>query len=755
VLARASLAAERFLPALWPALGFAGLYIGLGLLGLYPLIPWGVQALLLAAAITATGLCVAAGFENFSWPNWRDGARRLEQDSGFVHRPISEGRDRPIGEDPFALTLWRLHQARKLAFEKLRIRLPAPDLAGRDPYYLRYGVLLLLAGALVVAGGDWRTRLMRAFDSGAGLAVTLDAWVDPPPYTGLPPVYLAPGQTGTIAVPVGSSLNLRARGAQHAPGLQLGISNPPRFIGDNGEYSDTARIMHDARVRVRSSGHVIGNWRIRAIPDQVPVISFTATPTATERQAMQISFHATDDYGVTGAKLMMTPHNRSGAPLVVDLPLAPAKDVTQTNYNDLTAHPYAGLMVDAHLEARDATGQIGKSKTITFRLPARVFTDPLARALVEQRQNLATSDSTGRRRVATVLDALSIAPDKFYADKPNLYMGLRAAYWGTRDARGPADITHVEDLLWQMAESLEQQGLLDAAQELRRLQAAITQALGANAPQNVIDKLLSQYNDAMQRYMQALANSPPTPQQQMQAQNQKNITQKDIDDLLKVIQQLAASGNRQQAAQMMAMLQQMMENLKMAKGSGGNNSPQSAQSKALNDAIQKMGDMMGQQRSLLDKTMRQKNGNGDPKDGGAQGLSQQQGQLRQQLGAAMKGMDPKAAAKLDQAGQAMEKAQQSLGQKDLDNASNEEKNALDSLRQGAESLAQEAQGQQGQGDADPLGRSRGSAGNNVKIPGITDMVRAREILQELRRRAGERARPQQELDYYDRLLKEF
>ena len=752
-LAQASLTAERFLPALWPALGFAGLYAGLGLLGLYDFIPWPLQALMLAATITAIGLSLAAGFENFSWPGWRDGARRLEQDSGFAHRPISEGRDRPIGVDPFALTLWRLHQARKLAFEKLRIRLPAPDLAGRDPHYLRYGVLLLLAGALVVAGGDWRTRLMRAFDSGAGLAVTLDAWVDPPPYTGLPPVYLAPGETKVIAVPVGSSLNLRAHGAARAPGLQLGVSNPPRFIGDNGEYSDTARIAHDARVRVRSSGHVIGNWRIHAIPDRVPVISFTGTPSATERQAMQISFHATDDYGVTGARLVMTPHNRTGAPLVVDLPLAPAKDVAQTNYNDLTAHPYAGLMVDAHLEARDAAGQTGKSRTITFRLPARVFTDPLARALVEQRQNLATSDSTGRRRVAVTLDALSIAPDKFYADKPNLYMGLRAAYWGTRDARGPADIAHVEDLLWQMAESLEQQGLLDAAAELRRLQAAITQALGANAPQNVIDKLLNQYNDAMQRYMQALANTPPTPQQQqqqMQAQNQKNITQKDIDDLLKVIQQLAASGNRQQAAQMMAMLQQMMENLKMSQS--GKSGPQN---KALNDAIQKMGDMMGKQRSLLDKTMRQKNGNGDPQDGGAQGLAGQEKNLRQQLGDAMKGLDPKTAGKLNQAGQAMDKAQQALGQKDLDNASNEEKNALDSLRQGAESLSQQAQSQQVQGDADPLGRSRGSAGTNVKIPGITDMVRAREILQELRRRAGERARPQQELDYYDRLLKEF
>jgi hypothetical protein len=43
----------------------------------------------------------------------------------------------------------------------------------------------------------------------------------------------------------------------------------------------------------------------------------------------------------------------------------------------------------------------------------------------------------------------------------------------------------------------------------------------------------------------------------------------------------------------------------------------------------------------------------------------------------------------------------------------------------------------------------------VKIPGVTDLARAREILQELRRRAAQMNRPQAERDYLDRLLKAF
>jgi uncharacterized protein (TIGR02302 family) len=767
LLARASLALERFLPGLWPALGFAALYLSAALLGLFAFVPWILQALILAVTITAIGLSLAGGFEHFAWPNWKDGARRLEEKSGLKHRPISEGQDRLIGDDPFAVMLWKLHQARALAFTSLSAGWPRPDFSARDPRYLRYGALVLLAAALAFAGPNWKARLIQGFDSGAGMTVSLDAWVDPPPYTGMPPVYLAPGEKDVIAVPAGSVLNLRAHGAPHAPGLALGgpfgLSNLPRFIGDNGEYSDTAKLAGDAHVRVRANGHVIGDWRIRAVPDHPPVISFDGAPSATERQAMKIAFRASDDYGVTSAKLVIVPHGKSGAPLMVDLPLAPSKSITQTNYFDLTAHPYAGLVVDAHLEARDAAGQVGKSSVVTFKLPARVFTDPLARALIEQRQNLATSDAGGRRRVAVALDALSIAPDAFYADKPGLYMGLRAAYWGVRNAREADDIAHVQDLLWQIATSLEQQGLLDAAQQLRQLQSQINQALAQGAPQDVINELMNRYGQAMQKYTQMLQNNPGNQQgqqqQMQQGQQSKTITQKDLDDLLKAIQQMSASGNRQGAQQAMAMLQNLLENLKTAQGQDGQGGQGGQQNKALNDAIQKFGDMMGQERSLMDKTMRQQQGSGDPKDGGAQGLAGQQQQLRQELNKEMQSLDPKMGSKLGPAGEAMDKAEKSLNQKNLDNATNDEKNVLDQLRQGAEALAKEAQdnnnNQKGEADDDPLGRSRGATGNNVKIPDMDEMARARAILQELRKRAGERGRPQQELDYYDRLLKEF
>jgi len=62
---------------------------------------------------------------------------------------------------------------------------------------------------------------------------------------------------------------------------------------------------------------------------------------------------------------------------------------------------------------------------------------------------------------------------------------------------------------------------------------------------------------------------------------------------------------------------------------------------------------------------------------------------------------------------------------------------------------------------DPLGRryGQGSSGADesadVTVPEERERQRTQAIQEELRRRGGERMRPQMELDYIDRLLKQF
>jgi tetratricopeptide (TPR) repeat protein len=447
--------------------------------------------------------------------------------------------------------------------------------------------------------------------------------------------------------------------------------------------------------------------------------------------------------------------------LTVELPLSQtnAKQARETVYRDLTADPYAGLEVEVTLEARDGAGNIAHSTPVRFTLPARIFTNPLARALIEQRQNLSLSPS-GRNTAMRALDALTLAPDKFFDEKSMpVYVGMRAAYWGLKNARHQSDIAHVQDLLWQMAMALERGGLSSAAEELRQLQQMISQALAQGAPQAVIDALLQRYQQALNKYLQMLAQNPP-PSDQKIPPGSKVMKPQDLQALLKAIQQLSQMGDREHAQQLLAMLQSLLENLHMTAGPGG-----SAQDQQTNKTLQGLSDLMGKQRQLMDKTFREQQGNPDPKSGGPKGLSQQQGQLRDQLNKLMQGEGKQGGPggkELGEAQKQMGQAQGQLGNRSLDDAQQSEKQALDSMRQGAGQIAKQMMGQNGKegesgGNEDPLGREGNgpSLGKGVKIPDKSAVERARNILKELRKRAEERGRPKEELDYIDRLLKQF
>jgi len=120
----------------------------------------------------------------------------------------------------------------------------------------------------------------------------------------------------------------------------------------------------------------------------------------------------------------------------------------------------------------------------------------------------------------------------------------------------------------------------------------------------------------------------------------------------------------------------------------------------------------------------------------------------------------------EDAQQAMENAERSLQEGGTGEALSEQGRALQQMRQGAQEMVEGMQkggrsqyGQEGNEPRDPLGRPQRNqgphAGNSVKVPDEIDMQRAREILEELRRRSAEPLRPRLELDYFDRLLRRF
>jgi uncharacterized protein (TIGR02302 family) len=128
---------------------------------------------------------------------------------------------------------------------------------------------------------------------------------------------------------------------------------------------------------------------------------------------------------------------------------------------------------------------------------------------------------------------------------------------------------------------------------------------------------------------------------------------------------------------------------------------------------------------------------------------------------------------LGRAGRAMDRAEEALRRDDLAGALDDQSEALEALREGlralGEAVAQEERpgGQQGaaaeRGEAggrrDPLGREAGNAGrigtDENLLQGEDVYRRAEELIDEIRRRSGDRSRPELERDYLERLLDRF
>ena len=200
-LARAALLWERVWPACWPALAVLGTFLVLGLFDLLPLLPGVLHAALLLISGAAFVVAVAAITRRIVFPDRYAARRRIEQASGLDHRPLQALADRPsTALDPQAARLWQAHRRRMEAVtRRLRIGLPAAGLARSDPLGLRAVLAMLLVIAAVDAGVDWRDRLARALTppfpgASPASASSLDIWVTPPEYTGLPPQFLRPGR---------------------------------------------------------------------------------------------------------------------------------------------------------------------------------------------------------------------------------------------------------------------------------------------------------------------------------------------------------------------------------------------------------------------------------------------------------------------------------------------------------------------------------------------------------------------------------
>ena len=870
-----ALVGERVWEALlWPFLVVAS-FLVLTLLDAWSLLP----PVLHRVALIAFGLALLASLLpllRMSVPTRTEALRRLERHANVKHRPASSYEDR-LGTAPSKETafLWAAHRERLAhLISKLRPRWPEPRSDREDPYALRSALLLCLIASFIAAGGNGWDRLKRAFVPGAvgtQALMRLDAWVTPPVYTGMPPIVLADGTEPVgagaetfraLSVPERSDLIVRA----HAPG---GESVSLVTAKEDGSGSQTIAPKKEAKdnliefqvavtspgsAEVTVDGNTIAKWRFEMLKDQLPRIALLASPTTTPRGALRLVFSAEDDYGVSSAegRFALSAGEDPGAlakpgampvegaesdPLLkppsmqLQLPRSNAKRVEGRSSQDLTAHPWAGLKVRMTLVARDQAGQAGESDPYEFVLPERKFTKPLAKAVIEQRKKL-VRDPEAAADVSRALAALTIGGDRVIKDS-TVYLSLRNAYWRLQSDVSREGLSSVVQQLWSVALRIEDGDLPEAERALKSAQEELMEALKENASPEKIKELVEELRAALNKYLESLAAKEQregTPPSKQMAQKDEMVSEQDLDKMLKNIEDLAKSGSKDMAQQMLAELKDILDRIQTGQA------PETAENERAEKMMKDLKEVIDKQQELMDDTFeanREQEGRqsqqfevsppgqpmefgpgmsmaplfenpeqGMPKagEGGQQALTDQgqpggqgQGKQGKQLGGKQQGGQNsplgqrqaelqeklqtlidrfrmeggEAPSQFEDAGDAMGDAKEALDEPNLDRAGQDQGLALDRLKKGAEQLAEQMQqgGEQqtGQGSGnngrDPLGRpdqsNRPDLGLSVKVPDEIDIQRAREVLDELRRRLGDPSRPNIELDYLERLIKPF
>ncbi len=835
-LARCALLFEAVWPALWPPLGVVGLFVCFALLDLPALLPIWAHLLLLAATALAIATLLFAGLRRVRLPDRKAADRRLETASGLSHRPLSVLSDRPATTDtdatgpdataPDVNALWHAHVARATRqIASLKIGPPRPGMARRDPRALRTAVILGMIVCATIAGRDAPGRLSAALHPSLTAFAPapppeLRAWITPPSYTRLPPLFLKT-DIRAVSAPIGSHLTVSLTGASAESALALNGDKEAFRTLDPTSFQADRDLTASGGLDVTLGASVLAHWDIAAIPDKPPVVAWASPPgKGTDAEETRLPWKVDDDYGVVSLQAELRLKDRPNAPPVVitiPLPGGGTRSAKGINRQDLGANPWAGLPVTAILVGKDAPGQTGTSGVADFVLPERSFANPIAKVLIQVRKGLSLHPDD-RADEMLVLDGLLQTPEAF-KDDFGAILNLSAVYHKLVHSKTDADIAEAQERLWQLALHMEEgqteataQALEQARQDARDAMDALLQD-PTQANRDALDQKLHALQEAIDRHMRSLMQEAQrNGERPPMDPNARPLSEQQMQQLAEQTRNAARAGKPEDAQRRMAELERMLDQLRNAKP-GGQNQQLAEQQRRGRQQMGAVQDMVAREGALLDHTEGRVNQTTrlgipqpSPTDPNAsrdadrrvqQALRRSLGELMQQFGDLAGEIPPS----LSDADQAMRDAATALRQGRDKVASDAIQQAIEDLQKGAQDMAQammkkfgppqpgsgegEGGGDQdlfgmtmpggtqmgrgdqhtpGQGDStgrDPLGRQTGNGtsgmdeNGDVTVPEDRERLKALAIQEELRRREAEKTRPQPELDYIERLLKQF
>ncbi|WP_455474088.1 TIGR02302 family protein [Bartonella sp. B30(2025)] len=774
---------ERIWPRLLPFFLILSFLCSLSWFGIFSFLGYWPHLLLLWLI-----LFFAAGslffLVRFRFPTVKDVIHRIEQVNGLKNQPLNVQTDHlcPENDDSFRAVVWREHQRRMAKqLDNLKTGFAHPHSATYDPLALRTLCILLFVCSFSFSFGSLGGRLADAFDLRPIVdeeSVRIDAWITPPVYTGVAPIYLTKSSATQLTVPEGSNVAVRVvNGAgitvkgifkKDARKVLFSQKSEKNTFDDSIVQFET-RLEHSMDLLI-SSRHKQHKWYLQVIKDQSPTIRWLEKPGRVLAGSLELFYEMNDDYGVTKAFVEIEPfldqQKRTSflynAP-EIKLLLARGGKGKMRMVQDISNHPWAGLEVKITLVAEDGAGQQGRSKTFVMTLPQRVFSNPVARAVSELRRLLALNASA-QDRVLDMLAALLMNPENGLQNLTH-FLALQSAWTRLFLAQTEDQLYDVVDYLWQIALGIEDDQHESVQKNLKQAQAALRDALRHGASAAEIERLMANLRQAMDDYIRTLVEKAQDRSNSYKPSLSEDTLQKKLNE----IEEMAKMGSSSAAEQLLTEVEKILDHLQVHKGSPEEemNNNQTLQ---MRKKMNQLGDLMRRQQEILNEThqlqmeqQREKN----LLNKQSEALKKRQAELQSELSTLEKelskqGLNHENAFK--KAEEHMNFAKDALDSGNHEMSIQSQLDALEALRQGAQNVVKEMRevlkktGNNQNADPsikDPLGRSLSLSTDReegVVIPQESDQMRARQILEEIRKRLSKEHIPEAEENYLERLL---
>ncbi len=295
--------------------------------------------------------------------------------------------------------------------------------------------------------------------------------------TASPPLYLSKSsvtqslvsgevETGSLAsVYEGSMLDVTVSGLTWQPALKLSDGSGVLFEKNaEGDFVASIEIDDQTSWSIKQGNHVVGRWPLIVIDDETPKIErFELADIDNKKGYVSVDLNIEDDLKIMTAAVEVVDGggNRSDK---LDLSIREIGNYESQFYLDFTGSDLAGQRADLLVSVQDEAGQTTTALIEGVELPVRTYENPIAHKLISLYQELGTA-GFDQKSTARQIKALGMLPDEEQLP-PVYYMALRSADWRLVNPSSADDMETGRNLLWDIAQKIENRELGPVENEL-------------------------------------------------------------------------------------------------------------------------------------------------------------------------------------------------------------------------------------------------------------------------------------------------